>query len=52
MPSTGMPSSKISGSKLGAPSAYTLDGPPLSTMPSGFFAATSAAVIVCGTISE
>ena len=39
------------GSSEGDPSSYTLDGPPLSTMPAGCFAATSAAVIVCGTIS-
>ena len=40
------------GSSCGEPSSYTLDGPPLSTMPAGFFAATSAAVMECGTISE
>ena len=52
MPSTGTPSSKIAGSSCGAPSSYTLDGPPESTMPDGFLAATSAAVTVCGTISR
>jgi hypothetical protein len=39
-------------SSAGAPSSYTLDGPPDRTMPTGFFSATSAAVIECGTISE
>ena len=37
---------------MGYCGAATLDGPPLSTMPLGFMATTSAAVIVCGTISE
>ena len=40
------------GSSAGAPASYTDDGPPESTMPIGSFAATSSAVIVCGTISE
>ena len=39
-------------SSEGAPGSYTDDGPPESTMPTGFFARTSSAVIVCGTISE
>src|SRR3990170_1266253 len=47
-----MPSSRMPGSRLGEPGSYTLDGPPLSTIPAGFFAATSAEVMVCGTISE
>jgi hypothetical protein len=41
----------IPGSSEGEPGSYTLDGPPDSTMARGFFAATSAAEIVCGTIS-
>ena len=39
------------GSRSGEPASYTLDGPPLSTMPTGFLAASSAAEMVCGTIS-
>ena len=35
-----------------AVTARTDDGPPESTMPTGFFARTSSAVMVCGTISE
>ena len=36
----------------GAPSAYTDDGPPDSTIAFGFLASISATGIVCGTISE
>ena len=36
----------------GAPSAYTLDGPPESTIAAGFLASISATGIVWGTISE
>jgi hypothetical protein len=52
MPNTGTPRSKIAGSSSGEPGSYTLDGPPDSTMPTGDLAATSAAVMVEGTISE
>src|SRR6478735_4320938 len=52
MPRTGTPRSKIASSRCGAPSSYTLDGPPESTMPDGRLAAISAAVTVWGTISE
>jgi hypothetical protein len=37
---------------LGAPSAYTLAGPPDRMIAAGFFAAISAAVMLDGTISE
>src|SRR6478752_4186904 len=42
----------MASSSCGAPSSYTEDGPPESTMPDGRFAAISDAVTVCGTISE
>src|SRR5690348_15232487 len=52
MPSTGTPRSRMASSSRGAPSSYTEDGPPESTIPEGRLAATSDAVTVCGTISE
>jgi hypothetical protein len=35
----------------GAPSAWTDAGPPLKMMPAGLRRSSSAAVMVCGTIS-
>src|SRR6478736_9341108 len=52
MPSTGTPSSYTAGSIVGAPSTWTLFGPPLKMIPLGSRAATSAAVIEWETISE
>ena len=51
MPSVGTPRSKTPPSSAGAPGSYTDDGPPERMSPTGFFAAISAAVAVCGTIS-
>jgi hypothetical protein len=51
MPSVGTPRSKTPVSSAGAPVSYTEDGPPDRMMPTGFFAAMSAADAVCGTIS-
>ena len=44
--------SNRAGSTCGALSAYTLDGPPDSTMAAGSLATSSATVAVCGTTSE
>ncbi len=52
MPKTGIPVSKSSASRLGAPGAYTLAGPPLRMIAAGDFATISATDMVCGTISE
>src|SRR5690606_26829465 len=49
--STGTPSSNTSGSTLGASGAYTLDGPPLRMIPTGF-QARSLSFWVQGSISE
>src|SRR3954463_14323040 len=43
MPGTGMPSSSSSGSRRGAPSAYTDAGPPLRISPFGARRITSSA---------
>ncbi len=51
MPSVGTPRSKTPESSAGAPGSYTDDGPPERIRPTGFLAAISAAVAVCGTIS-
>ena len=51
MPRTGVPRSYTAGSMIGAPSTWTDLGPPEKMMPAGRAAATSSAVIVCGTIS-
>ncbi len=52
MPNTGTPDVKIAGSTDGAPSAYTDEGPPDSTIALGPRASMSSTDIVCGTISE
>src|SRR6478736_4175546 len=52
MPNTGTPRSKTAGSSCGAPSAYTLAGPPDSTMAFGSLALISSTVAVCGMTSE
>src|ERR687892_2277397 len=52
MPSVGTPSSKISGSTLGAPSAYTDAGPPERTSAAGLRCAISSAERRCPTSSE
>ena len=52
MPKTGTPAVKTETSIPGAPSAYTEDGPPESTIAFGLRASISATGIVCGTISE
>ncbi len=52
MPKTGTPAVKTAVSMPGAPSAYTLDGPPDRMIALGLRASMSATGIVCGTISE
>lgn len=51
MPKTGTPASNSERSRLGAPSAYTEDGPPDRMIARGFLASISATGIVDGTIS-
>ena len=51
MPKVGTPASNSDGSTLGAPSAYTDDGPPERIRATGRRASISATGIVCGTIS-
>lgn len=51
MPRTGTPASKSARSTVGAPSAYTEDGPPERMIALGFLASISATGIVEGTIS-
>src|SRR5918998_1597000 len=51
MPRTGAPRSYTPGSSEGAPVTWTDFGPPLRITPTGFRSATSAAVMVWGTIS-
>src|SRR5450830_1259818 len=52
MPSTGTPASNSAGSTDGAPSAYTLDGPPDRMIATGSLARICSTVAVWGTISE
>ena len=52
MPKTGTPAVKTRSSMPGAPSAYTLDGPPDRIIAFGLRASMSATGIVWGTISE
>src|SRR5215813_7992884 len=52
MPRIGTPRWYTAASSAGAPSTCTLFGPPLRINPAGRRAATSAAVMVDGTISE
>jgi hypothetical protein len=52
MPKTGTPAVKIAVSMPGAPSAYTLEGPPESTIAFGRRASISSTGIEWGTISE
>src|SRR6476660_2187971 len=52
MPKTGTSRSKIAGSSCGAPSAYTLAGPPDSTIAIGSLALISSTVAGCGMTSE
>ena len=52
MPKTGTPASNSAGSTDGAPSAYTLAGPPDRMIAVGRRASSSATGVVCGTISE
>jgi hypothetical protein len=52
MPKTGTPAVNIVVSRLGAPSAYTDDGPPDRMIAFGCRARISSTGIVCGTISE
>src|SRR5215510_1683778 len=52
MPNTGTPRSNTAGSSWGAPSSYTLDGPPDSTIACGSLALISSMDAVCGTTSE
>src|SRR3954453_6173631 len=52
MPKAGTPDSNSVASACGAPGAYTLDGPPESTIAAGLRASTSSAGTVEGTISE
>src|SRR5215207_3132449 len=52
MPNTGTPRSNTAGSSCGAPSSYTLDGPPDSTMACGSLALISSMAAVCGMTSE
>ncbi len=51
MPKTGTPASNSERSMLGAPSAYTEDGPPERMIARGFLASISATGMVDGTIS-
>src|SRR3954469_10897669 len=51
MPSTGMPRSSSAGSSFGAPSAYTLAGPPDRISPFGRRLATSSTPTWCGSSS-
>ena len=51
MPKVGTPASKSDGSTLGAPSAYTDDGPPERISATGRRASISSTGIVWGTIS-
>ena len=51
MPNTGTPAPSRVGSSDGAPSAYTLDGPPERMTALGSLASMSATGIVCGTTS-
>src|SRR3981081_4025600 len=52
MPKIGIPASTRAGSIEGAPSVYTLDGPPDRMIAAGLFASISSTVAVCGTTSE
>jgi hypothetical protein len=52
MPKTGMPAPNMAASTDGAPSSYTLDGPPLRMIAEGRFATISVTGMVWGTISE
>ena len=52
MPNTGTPASNSAGSTAGAPSSYTLAGPPESTIAAGSLASMSSTDVVCGTTSE
>ena len=52
MPKAGTPASNRVASTWGAPSAYTLDGPPESTIAAGLRATISSAGTSEGTISE
>src|SRR4051812_5675689 len=52
MPNTGTPRSNTAGSSCGAPSSYTLEGPPESTMACGSLALISSMDAVCGMTSE
>src|SRR5215218_9828667 len=52
MPNTGSPRSNTPGSSCGAPSAYTLDGPPDNTIACGSLALISSIDAVWGTTSE
>ncbi len=52
MPNTGTPASNSAGSTWGAPSAYTLDGPPDRITAAGLRSIIAATGMVCGTISE
>ncbi len=52
MPNTGTPRSNNAGSSCGAPSAYTLAGPPDSTTACGSRALISSIDAVCGITSE
>src|SRR6478609_4784829 len=52
MPRIGTPSSYTPWSMVGAPSWWTDLGPPEKMRPAGLRSASSAAMIVCGTISE
>ena len=51
MPKTGSPASNRAGSTCGAPSAYTLDGPPERITAAGRRASSSGTVMVEGTTS-
>ena len=42
----------VSATMPGAPSAYTLDGPPERMIAAGFFARISSVDALCGTTSE
>src|ERR1700754_1084748 len=52
MPNTGTPRSNTPGFSCGAPSAYTLAGPPHRTMACGSLALISSTLAVCGMTSE
>jgi hypothetical protein len=52
MPNVGIPAWKIAPSMVGAPGAYTDEGPPERMIAAGFLASISPTGMSCGTTSE